>query len=81
MAKRMMVDFGQRGFPQFVSEEEEGMAKPCAIGVEWVNPTTLQTIAKRRTQRTGPKGQPLAHVRWPDWRVRREPSKRSDGDQ
>jgi hypothetical protein len=76
MAKRMMVDFGQRGFPQFVSEEEDGMAKPCAIGVEWVNPTTLQTIAKRRIPRTGPKGQPLAHRR-----VRPEPSEGSEGNQ
>ena len=59
MAKRMMVDFQRRGFPQFVAEEEEGTAKPCATGIEWVNPFTLRTIAKRKIQRTDPLGRPL----------------------
>ena len=39
-----MVDFQRRGYPQFGPEEEEGTAKPCAIGIEWVNLTTLKTI-------------------------------------
>lgn len=60
MAKRMMVDFQHEGFPQFVAEEEDGTAKPCAVGIEWVNPFTLRTIRKRKIQRTGPRGEPLA---------------------
>jgi hypothetical protein len=63
MAKRMMVDFQRQGFPQFVSEEEDGMAKPCAVGIEWVNPDTLQTIAKLKIPRTGPRGERLATAR------------------
>jgi hypothetical protein len=59
MAKRMMVDFKRQGFPQFLPEEEEGTAKPCATGIEWVNPFTLRTIEKRDIQRTGPKGEPF----------------------
>jgi hypothetical protein len=59
MAKRMMVDFQRRGFPQFVPEEEDGMAKPCAVGIEWVNPDTLRTIQKLGIPRTGPRGEPL----------------------
>jgi hypothetical protein len=59
MAKRMMVDFQRGRYPHFIPEEEDGMAKPCAIGIEWVNPDTLQTIRKRTVLRTGPKGEPL----------------------
>ena len=59
MAKRMMVDFHRRGFPQFVAEEEDGMAKPCAVGIDWVNPDTLRTIGKLGIKRTGPRGEPL----------------------
>jgi hypothetical protein len=60
MAKRMMVDFHRHRFPQFVAEEEDGMAKPCAVGIEWVNPDTLRTIGKLGIKRTGPRGEPLA---------------------
>lgn len=59
MAKRMMTDFQRRGFPQFIPEEEEGMAKPCVVGIEWVNPYSLRTIQERKIQRTGPWGEPL----------------------
>ena len=60
MAKRMMVDFHRNQFPQFVSEEEDGMAKPCAVGIDWVNPDTLRTIGKLGIKRTGPHGESLA---------------------
>jgi len=60
MAKRMMVDFQRQGFPQFIPEEEDGMAKPCAVGIEWVNPDTLRTIGKLGIKRTGPHGESLA---------------------
>jgi hypothetical protein len=63
MAKRMMVDFQRQGFPQFVPEEEDGMAKPCAVGIEWVNPDTLRTIDKLGIKRTGPHGEPLGAKR------------------
>lgn len=63
MAKRMMVDFQRDGYPQFVPEEEEGAAKPCAVGIPWVNPHTLQTIRKCNIQRTGPRGEPLDESR------------------
>lgn len=59
MAKRMMTDFQRRGFPHFLSEEENGMAKPCVTGIEWVNPYSLRTMQKRKIQRTGPRGEPL----------------------
>ena len=59
MGKRMRVDFTKRGFPHYEEEEEEGMAKPVAMGVPWVNPDTLKTLEKRTIPRTGPKGEPL----------------------
>ena len=59
MGKRMMVHFGKRGFPHYEEVEEEGMAKPCAAGLPWVNPDTVRTLAERDVPRTGPKGEPL----------------------
>ncbi len=59
MGKRMMVNFGKEGFPQYEEVEEEGMAKPCALGLPWVNPDTVRTLELRRVQRTGPKGEAL----------------------
>ena len=35
------------------------MAKPCAVGLPWVNPDTVRTLAERDVPRTGPKGEPL----------------------
>jgi hypothetical protein len=59
MGKRMMIDFAKAGFPQYDEVEEEGMAKPCAMGIPWVNVDTLKTLDRRRIRRTGPKGEPL----------------------
>ena len=59
MGKRMMVNFGKAGFPQYEEVEEEGMAKPCAMGLPWVNPDTVRTLELRRVGRTGPKGETL----------------------
>ena len=57
MAKRLRVEFNKpRGSSRI---EEDGQAKPCAIGVGWVNSHTLQTIDKRNIQRTDAKGRPL----------------------
>jgi len=59
MGKRKMVNFAKAGFPQYEEVEEEGMPKPCAMGIPWVNPDTLKTLERRNIQRTGPKGEPL----------------------
>jgi len=59
MGKRMMIDFAKAGFPQYQEVEEEGMAKPCAMGLPWVNPDTLKTLNRRKIRRTGPKGEGL----------------------
>ena len=59
MGKRLMINFAKAGFPHYEEVEEEGMAKPCAMGVPWVNPHTLQTIEQRHIPRTGPKGEAL----------------------
>lgn len=59
MGKRMMIDFAKAGFPQYQEVEEEGMAKPCAMGLPWVNPDTLKTLNRRKIRRTGPKGELL----------------------
>jgi hypothetical protein len=39
--------------------EESGQAQACASGVGWVNPHTLQTLAKKKIPRTDPWGRPL----------------------
>ena len=62
MGKRMMVNFGKVGFPQYEEVEEEGMAKPCAMGLPWVNPDTVKTLELRRISRTGPKGETLENL-------------------
>jgi hypothetical protein len=59
MGKRKMINFGKAGFSQYEDVEEEGMPKPCAMGIPWVNPDTLKTLERRNIRRTGPKGEPL----------------------
>ena len=65
MGKRMMVNFGKAGFPQYEEVEEEGMAKPCAMGLPWVNPDTVRTLELRRVRQTGPKGEALEAAETP----------------
>jgi hypothetical protein len=43
--------------------EEDGQAKPCVLGVRWVNPDTFETIRARGGKRTGPKGELLKEIR------------------
>ena len=57
MAKRLHVSF--RGDVGASKVEEGGQPKPCASGVGWVNPFTLQTLAKKKIPRTDPWGKPL----------------------
>ena len=59
MGKRRMSNFAKAGFPHYEEVEEEGMAKPCAMGIPWVNIDTLKTLDRRHIRRTGPKGEPL----------------------
>jgi len=57
MAKRLQLNFHKPG-PTLVSED--GMPRPCARGVGWVNEHTQQTLGKRSDiQRTDAKGRPL----------------------
>jgi hypothetical protein len=58
VAKRLHVSF--RGDVGATKIDEGGQPKPCASGVGWVNPHTLQTLAKRNIPRTDPWGRPLA---------------------
>lgn len=59
MGKRKMINFARPGADQYEDVEEEGMPKPCAMGIPWVNVDTLTTITQRKIPRTGPKGEPL----------------------
>ncbi len=43
--------------------DEEGQAKPCVLGIRWVNPDTFETIRVRGGKRTGPKGELLKEIR------------------
>jgi hypothetical protein len=65
MGKRKMINFARPGADQYEDVEEEGMPKPCAMGIPWVNPDTLSTLEKRKIGRTGPKGEPLTEQRKP----------------
>lgn len=57
MAKRLRVRFqGELGATRI---EESGQTQACASGVGWVNPHTLQTLAKKKIPRTDPWGRPL----------------------
>jgi len=56
MAKRLQVNFHKPG-PTLVAEE--GQPRPCARGVGWVHPDTLQTLDMLHIQRTDAKGRPL----------------------
>lgn len=57
MAKRLRVKFG--GEVGATRVDEAGQPQACASGVGWVNPHTLQTLAKKKIPRTDPWGRPL----------------------
>jgi hypothetical protein len=42
--------------------DEEGQAKPCVLGVRWVNPDTFETIRVRGGVRTGPHNEVLKEI-------------------
>jgi len=57
VAKRLRVNFHKPTGAQQI--DEGGQAKPCAMGVGWVNPDTLATLEKVGIERTDAKGRPL----------------------
>ena len=59
MGKRKMINFATAGLSQYEDVEEEGMPKPCAMGLPWVNTDTMKTLERRNIRRTDPKGEPL----------------------
>lgn len=61
MALRKVTVFDRTGVAQ-VAVAEEGQAKPCVLGVRWVNPVTFETIRVRGGRRTGPAGEVLQEV-------------------
>ena len=60
MPKRMLLQFGERGFPSYDLVDEQGMPQPCALGVPWVHEDTRRTLARLRIPRTDPWGRLLA---------------------
>lgn len=69
MAKRMVSNFSRQGYPSHQSLDDDGQAKPCVLGVPWVNPDTLRTIKRHGGTRTGPKGEPFEGVAPADRRI------------
>lgn len=61
MALRKVTFFDHEGLG-LIADDDDGQAKPCALGVRWVNPDTLETIALRGGKRTGPKGETLKEI-------------------
>jgi len=61
MALSKVTVFDRTGVAQ-VAVDEEGQAKPCVLGVRWVNPVTFETIRVRGGKRTGPAGEVLQEL-------------------
>lgn len=62
MALRKVTHFDSKG-KAFELSDEEGQAKPCVLGIRWVNPETLETIYLRGGKRTGPHGELLQEIK------------------
>lgn len=61
MALRKVTYFDHKGVA-VEPVDEEGQAKPCVLGVRWVNPDTFETIRVRGGKRTGPHGELLKEI-------------------
>jgi hypothetical protein len=61
MALRKVTNFSKPG-SAVEPTDEEGQAKPCVLGVRWVNPTTFETIRVRGGKRTGPRNEVLQDI-------------------
>ena len=62
MALRKVTLFDKTG-TTLEPVDEEGQAKPCVLGIRWVNPDTFETIRVRGGKRTGPRGELLKEIR------------------
>jgi hypothetical protein len=62
MPLRKVTLFDKEGVAE-VQDPEEGQAKPCVLGVRWVNPTTFETIRIRGGARTGPHGEVIEEIK------------------
>ena len=62
MALRKVTLFDKEG-TTLEPVDEEGQAKPCVLGIRWVNSDTFETIRVRGGKRTGPKGELLKEIR------------------
>lgn len=69
MAKRMVSSFSRQGFPSHQQIDDDGQAKPCVLGVPWVNPDTLRTLKRHGGVRTGPRGEPFEGTAPADRRI------------
>ncbi len=61
MALRKVTCFDSSG-EAIVPIDEDGQAKPCVLGVRWVNPDTFETIRARGGARTGPHNKVLKKI-------------------
>jgi hypothetical protein len=62
MALRKVTLFDHEG-AAIEPVDEEGQAKPCVLGVRWLNADTLRTIKVRGGKRTGPHCEPLQDIK------------------
>jgi hypothetical protein len=62
MPLRKVTLFDHEGVAE-VPFDEEGQAKPCVLGVRWVNNDTFETIRVRGGKRTGPNGEVIQDVK------------------
>jgi hypothetical protein len=61
MGLRKVTLFDKSG-TAVVPVEEDGQAKPCVMGVRWVNPDTFETIRVVGGKRTDPKGEVVKEI-------------------
>jgi hypothetical protein len=61
MSLRKVTFFDKAG-PSEVAVDEDGQAKPCVLGVRYVNPDTFETIRVRGGKRTGRHNEVLQEI-------------------
>ena len=61
MALRKVTYFDKAGIAA-IPEDDESQAKPCVLGVRWVNPDTFETIRVLGGVRTGPHGEVIRKI-------------------
>jgi hypothetical protein len=61
MGLRKVTLFDKRG-TTISNVDEDGQAKPCVLGVRWVNADTFETIRVRGGKRTGPHGEVIMEI-------------------